>query len=441
MAGRSFATMSWTEVVSKARSCDIFKETLMQAKSRLATMDEQSLLQPDFILEDLGEHTEVSATLVCSMIFMSAKEVEKAHNVPASALGLPLQDVMDEQGRTLQGFLLEDPAEKHRKVRVEVKQGLRLGKRLAEASDMLRADQTSDLFRWMVCETEKKKDKQWQQPVSQEQLERLLMEAKQRPRSGPEPSPQEVAPLSNPTSQQPKEAENSSGPGSPKVVSRVSGAHALKLLLGSKKLKGKGQGKGKTKGEEKKKKKGKKESSGGLSSRCGPPPYKKPRLSTAAVSTVAGSSVTGADADGKSNSGDSILTSVTRRLRGKGGQNSVESLNTQAVRYVTLLDAKEALQGLAMGNLRYNADRVLNALQAEGASNTSEYVRLAAQLRLRGQCQDLAASLCSLTAKERQELLESVTADVHELPVEFQVQLLAQLVRENPLAKQTDVDS
>ena len=146
---RGYATLSWGEVVAKARSNEQFKAELTCARARLPKYVKEAAKEEegDFILEDLADQTSVTLTLARSLLFVPSRSFEKEHGMTPMQAGVATTEVTDESGSKLSGVVIDDG--KPRRLKVEVKQGLVLAKHLANAADMLRPEQTSDLFKFL----------------------------------------------------------------------------------------------------------------------------------------------------------------------------------------------------------------------------------------------------------------------------------------------------
>ena len=399
---------------------------------------QESLSDPEFLLEELADHQEITMTLSREMQFVPTKAFEKQHGMTPAQAGVGTIEVTDETGAKVAGVAI-DSGEPQR-LRIDVKQGLVLQRHVAGPSDMLRPMQSSDLLKYLLVEREKQKSKQLKNPLTLQALQQALEEAKKKP-PPPEP-PQEKAPLQMKDAEKDGEKEDEEMP-APQVISKVGRAHGLLLLEqdGGGCAKGKGQGRGQGRGRGA-------GAASSLSGRGAGEKEKKKRPAFEAftrtgpsigdASSAAGSE---GDLDCQSVSGESLSSQgPAKRLRSKTpGGTEVEKMQKQAEKYLGLLKPIDAILGKQMGNVRYNSERVLMSLKELGEEHTTLYINLNAAWRLFTNCEALS-NLKVLSPRERERLLSEVVPCMGALPSPFCTRLLHQATRELPLTSHRHVE-
>ena len=440
LASKAYAGMAWSELLAKARSNSDFKQELSAARQRLQGLSRESMTDPEFLMEKLSDRTEVSVTLCRSLLFLPQKTFEKEYGMTPCQAGVPSHEVQDETGSKMAGVLIDDGAP--RRVNVEVKQGLLLSKKVASAADMLRPEQSSDLFRFLLTQQDKQQPKHWKSPWTREAVAGAVEESKNKP-----------VPAAPPPERPPLESEDLAGKADedmapPLVISKVTPAHGLKWLdKGDKKQKraskagaqsrGRGGGRG---GAEAGRKRGRGtvETALPTESPTGPPTANMVDGKMELDDGISDSASIG----GESLMSQGLLSSSSKRIRGKTPQSGPEKMRSQADKYLSLLDPLPALQGQALGNLRYNGERILQSLRELKEDDTSlynvVYINLMATWKTFVNCEKLA-NLKALTPKEREGLFAEVVPTLRTLPADFCVKLLYQIVRELPLTTSTDV--
>ena len=339
---------------------------------------------------------------------------------------------------------------------------------------MLRPNQNSDLLAYLLVE--KAKSKPWRSAASLEELEAKANEAKKTPQEKAAEIV-EKAPLQQDKAQQQEEKEEV------QVVSKLSGAiKPFELLLAAEVPnkpghKGKGQGRGNKADRAAGRGRGSGPGSAKRSLSLNPestgfPLLQRPRIeqpsSSASANTAAPApadepmpAAVGAEQDlwgavgeeparepvpePDSTDGSSVANSrksLATTACGGRRKSPLEKLQAQADRYVDLLDVSAALEGRALGNLRYQTDRILDAMKCLDAQATSEYINLTAKARLFNMCEKLGGGgMKTMSPAERDVELQEVCNSVPTLPSSFTVKVLAQAVRELPLTDENEVAS
>ena len=122
----------------------------------------------------------------------------------------------------------------------------------------------------------------------------------------------------------------------------------------------------------------------------------------------------------------------------EGGKPDAKlSLPEQAARYCVELKADEALEGTAIGQKKYQANRVLNALDAQGKMDIPEFIALKAHLAFVERCEHLSAlpALEALKEPERHEFCAEVCERMT-VPPAFQLNLLTVTLSKRRLERQ-----
>ena len=257
-------------------------------------------------------------------------------------------------------------------------------------------------------------------PLTHEGVLAAVEQAKQKPPVPPPPA--EKAPLEAVQATQMAVEEQEE----PEVIDKVGRANAFRWLEntdGKKAKKPRGGGRGALAGP------GRGRGLGGMSSkkRKGSDSLPLPDVGAATRSsaTMAAPGIEVSDSaniGGESLMSQGLISTASKRLRGKTPVTATEKMRSQAEKYLGLLQPLDALEGKALGNTRYNGERAAQALKEEGEADTSLFINLTAKVRTFTQCERLA-NLKALTPKERVELLSEVVPSLGALPPDFCVKI------------------
>ena len=217
------AKATWAELVTKARSSSEFKSMLSEAKQRLARPPPEPGSE-EFLLEEVHDKSEATVPLGRSLLFLSTIGFQQEHGLTPAQAGISTLEMMEETGGQIVGVLVDDG--EARRLTIEVRQGLQLSRLVAKESDMLRPEQNTELYRYLLNEQDKAKPKHSKAPITLEGLKAAVSAAKSKP--APE-VPAARAPLETAAPRQPTPNVEEDMP-APLLIAKVGPAPGLKLL-------------------------------------------------------------------------------------------------------------------------------------------------------------------------------------------------------------------
>ena len=378
VVAHAFGTRTWADVVSSAKSSPDFSLKVSQATDKLQQLDGEMPTKA-WLKENLKEKTCVRMKLSRTLVFLTLAEFETKYATKVAHYGpgeLQIEELKDEHGSTLRGILVQDAEAPHRKLTLECEVSKQLDTDLADADEMLRAHQHSDMMQHLVQDAYKNMSRAIKAPLTEAEMQKLALRVEARfgesqkatPASG---SVEQRAPLESTDT-----GEASGEPPSPdgQVISKV--GPNLGDMLKQHQDKNPKTGKGKTRGRP----------PAGEAGGAAAQPKKKAKV-CAELGPETGSVAGGAP----SSSGTSL--SSTRRVNGK--MSEAERLDGQSRKWRSLIHLSDALCGIPQKNSIYQATRVYLQFKELGKLDTSECIRLKAQMLQRsGMCPSRSVGRC-----------------------------------------------
>ena len=191
----AYPSMSFSDVVSKAKANEQFKQQLSAAREHLIKNPPP---QQAWVPETVSEETSSLLLLKRSYLFLTCDEFE-AMNECKIPSDVTLHELTDEAGRVTKGLLLKDPQNPHRRVELQRVVALQLERGIASSSQMLRPQQNKDLFKMLVADDVSKNRKGFTNPLDEKEVEELVKRAQAAASAVSREVPaEELAPLQSP---------------------------------------------------------------------------------------------------------------------------------------------------------------------------------------------------------------------------------------------------
>ena len=420
VAAHSFGAKSWADV-STAKSSPDFAKTVSEAREQLQAR-KGVLPQKPWLAEELNEQIQIRVKMCRSLIFLSISEFEEKYGTRVGDYGpgeLHIEEVKDEQGNLTKGVCMVDPQAPHRKLVLEAEMSKVLVTSLGERSEMLRAQQHSDMMSFLVQDAAKKQCRSFKSPPTEDEMRKLAekvsarVEAQQK--SGGSGTLDALAPLETPSKGKRDEDDMKADSPDGQVVSKV-GPNLGQMLLQQQAAQSEKQGRGRPKAKARGTERG--------ASATEQPAKKKARTSAQALGLQPDSASVG------SSHMESSSQSTRYRLGSKtSSKTPLEKLIAGYQKWREELSLSEALIGNPQKNANYQARRVVSGFQERGMQDSTECIRLKTRVDLAEKC--LAASqIGEVPAEKREALLSEVCAAVEYLPAGFQKVLLEQSVKD-----------
>ena len=404
IAQLSFPALEWQTLVAKAKSQPSFAQELKATKARWADASRLGPVAVPFLQEHLADRSVTGYQVQRTLMMVTSSEFESKYGMKAGEVaGLQWHDVLDECGVPVRAIFLEHPFQKFRTITFSTETGFHLDTTVAPASDMLRPNQNRDLMRHLL------KSGSHQTPdtsgMTVEKLEHMVSEQQlKKSEAAAAAAANQPAPLAVSEAQRDAASEMDG-----MVVDLVAPTVAAMALAGERATLTGGvasKNSGKSNGG------GRKAKPAGETGMPSQPPAKrsKPAAAGDAASVVSGK------------------TSVGKSQR---------KVQEQKDRWQGQLDVCKAMQGVSMKNALYQAKRTLDMIADHSAT---DYIELQ-DAREAVLAAEQLANLSPLSPVDRTSLLEHVTGYYDgPLPCQFQVNLLLQVLRENPLVSKEDVE-
>ena len=143
----AYPTATWSSVVAMAKSDVNAKRTLTVAKQVLA--EKEKMQSKRWVDEAVNDETLFTVVVAKQMWFLTISEFEEHFGKLSPAV--PTVEVSLEDGKLATGVLLRDTQQAWRRVTLESRKTLALRKHVADAGEMLRPLQNSELFEHLVA--------------------------------------------------------------------------------------------------------------------------------------------------------------------------------------------------------------------------------------------------------------------------------------------------
>eukprot|EP00971_Amphidinium_carterae_P327532 6458948-Amphidinium_carterae.1 len=427
VAQRSFAHLSWDELVLKAKTSTTFRSLVAECRLRLDGKAKGELLP-----ERTDETSTTTAYMQRSMLFMTATEIEELYSVKASHLGLPEVTVLDETGAEVKGYLLRNPAMPFREYIVSSATSMNVHKTIMQPLDCLRQGQGDDLHRWLNAEKLKHLTPALRcVPSTDEKFKELLASAKAKQEAedaaaSVQANARVPAPLES-LGTTPEKADAEDEEERVELVEAVPvslAAQYRQKMVDEKKpaspLLKRGRGLGRGRGG-----RGKVAAShvDGDSTVTMPAAKRLKRKTNTGTSSIVGPGI--ASFSGSSNAGDAASACETNVF-----SSPQDKLLSQAVRYAAM-DVSFALTGTSAKNTLNLMQRVLTALEDRNQVDLTEYSDLMANKNLLQSCAELAEKMPLLDRQGRMSQMAELAPSLGDtLPSQFQVKWLSAFVRD-----------
>ena len=338
----AYGTMTWSEVVARALSTPTFQAELAAAKQKYLTTKRSA--KSAWLPESLEEQRSTSFFVEQKYLMITASEFERDFGKVSHYPDLHWQELPDEFGKVQKCLLVVNPESPYRQITFRGQSGFQLQRLIADAGDMLRREQNTDLMTQM-CEQQATRPVQHGLTLAalqvrvQEQKKKDEEEAAKRP-AAPR------APLSHPSAS--ATASRDEKMEEEIIEDRLEDTLPVLALASYEKTKReKGQrGKGPGRGNGRKREPG----SDGM-----PVANSKKRQKASDD-----------DADLSRVDVASVATSVSKARSGSvagSGQKDLRVLLDQGKKYLPQLDAHKALCGASMKFPMYQARRVVEQLK------------------------------------------------------------------------------
>eukprot|EP00971_Amphidinium_carterae_P335584 6471521-Amphidinium_carterae.4 len=133
VAARAYPRMTWESLLSKAKQSSSFAHELRLAQGVL-----RGEARPTFVPEQVAKVQTAKLATERSYLFWSVEEAE--HELQAKVSTVPslealLVEITDELGRPARGFLLPDPANPLRRVRLSCGSDMQLSQQMMASKD------------------------------------------------------------------------------------------------------------------------------------------------------------------------------------------------------------------------------------------------------------------------------------------------------------------
>ena len=431
VATLSYSHLSWTELLSKARSDSKVAAEITDAKELLSRRGPPPT--SGFMNEALTESSQMHISVQRSLLFISQAELEAEHNirVPVEQLA----EITDEHGKKLRGILKVNPLKPHREILITRQAGFDLSKTLC--SQELRPQQNRELLQHLHGEEQKSRSKHWKNPMDEAELKLFIEQYKGLPKSeAAEQGAESVAPLAR---AEDGEEANNGGERQAVLVSEL----PMNLLVS------RGEDAEGKKPKAKAKAKGQKRATGAAGAAAPSVLLTDTKKRRTSLALEKGDAEMG-DVDKASLSsygGSSKVASVALSSKSswkRGGE--AQRFEAQAEKYRRELRPESALIGVSIKTPMYQARRIITAMQEHDAEQGTNLVasqpciQLKAHMELMEMCEE-ASRLPSLSASRCSELLERISTKVDPLPSPFQCTIIVTRVQALQWVQSKDVET
>ena len=428
----------------KTKTSQQMQTSFLDAKAVLA-----GTLHQAFVPESLDDWQALDVIMEKSVLAYSIDEFKTEFGCLPESIGIEPVDWTDERGQAMRMVFLQDPAEPHRRIRIQNKTGLLLQKKISTVQEQLRPRQSADLMKTIM--SKRLKSDPLLKTKSIAEIHALAQEGKEKEAQlAAELEKQKAASTAPPlqsalaaaaaaaSAKGPDDPLEEAPPQSVLVDSIATTAFAAYTVneMGEQEDKKKAKGPGGRKPKEKAKASAKRKG-GELS-----PLSKFARKSMKSQHPSPSHTVSGSRGSNEGNDAEYDVGSMAGSMKTGAGKRSAAGASaapSQAMKYVADLSLDAALSGHSLKGPLYHSRRWLTAEREKGEIDSPEFVTLSAKFYLANNAIRLFSLLGGPATTERAKLLEEVMRYTKALPTAFCSKHLTALVREEPLKTEASV--